>query len=100
MSRIKHKEDKLMSKTICCLAFFVGFTNSLVGEQPIYVTTWGESGTGNGQFQGLHDAALDPNGNIYVTDWINHRIQQVWWFMDRAVAWSLRPALKSSYTGS
>jgi len=65
-----------MSKTICCLAFFVGFTNSLVGEQPLYVSTWGESGIGNGQFGGLNDAALDSNGNIYVPDRSNHRIQK------------------------
>ncbi|MCH8840042.1 MAG: hypothetical protein IH831_05070 [Planctomycetes bacterium] len=65
-----------MSKTICCLAFFVGFTNSLVGEQPIFVSTWGEFGTGNGQFMGLNDAALDSNGNIYVPDMNNHRIQK------------------------
>jgi len=40
------------------------------------VTTWGETGTGNGQFMGLNDAALDSNGNIYVPDQFNHRIQK------------------------
>ncbi len=54
-----------MSKTICCLAFFLGFTNSLLGEQWIYVSTWGEQGFGHGQFFGLNDAVLDPNGTIY-----------------------------------
>ena len=76
MSRIKQKGNKLMSKTICCLAFFAGFTNSLVGEQPILVSTWGERGTGDGQFMELFYAALDSNGNIYILDTNGHRIQK------------------------
>ena len=41
---------------------------SLAQGQPIYISTWGERGTGNGQFIQPLGAAIDSNGNVYVTD--------------------------------
>ena len=37
--------------------------------------TWGDAGTGNGQFTTPRGLAVAPNGNIYVADAGNHRIQ-------------------------
>ena len=37
--------------------------------------TWGESGTGEGQFNIVHNIATDSNGWVYVADRENHRIQ-------------------------
>ena len=37
--------------------------------------TWGERGSGPGQFNILHSIANDANGNIYVADRTNRRIQ-------------------------
>ncbi len=37
---------------------------------------FGSIGTENGQFTGAHDLAIGPNGDIYVADAKNHRIQR------------------------
>ena len=37
--------------------------------------TWGESGTGEGQFNIVHGLALDSDGWVYVADRENHRVQ-------------------------
>ena len=37
---------------------------------------WGSSGTGNGQFNQPAGIDLDSNGNVYVVDKLNHRIQK------------------------
>lgn len=42
-----------------------------------YVTQWGSSGTGNGQFNGPYGVAVDASGTfVYVADYGNHRIQK------------------------
>ena len=41
-----------------------------------FVTTWGSSGTGNGQFANLTGVGLDASGNVYVADSGNNRIQK------------------------
>jgi DNA-binding beta-propeller fold protein YncE len=33
-----------------------------------YVTQWGGVGTGNGQFTGAYGIAVNPNGDVYVSD--------------------------------
>ncbi len=38
--------------------------------------SFGSFGTGDGQFDGPTDVAVDDNGNIYVSDMINYRIQK------------------------
>ena len=37
--------------------------------------SWGESGTGEGQFNIVHNIATDSSGQVYVADRENHRIQ-------------------------
>ena len=41
-----------------------------------FVTTWGSSGTGNGQFSTPRSIAVDASGNVYVADSGNNRIQK------------------------
>ena len=40
------------------------------------ILTWGSQGTGDGQFQDPRDVAVDKEGNVYVVDSGNHRIQK------------------------
>jgi hypothetical protein len=40
-----------------------------------YLKSWGQSGSGPGQFKGIRGIASDPQGNIYVADAGNDRIQ-------------------------
>jgi DNA-binding beta-propeller fold protein YncE len=55
-----------------------GYTNSRVvkvDKNGRWTKTWGERGTGPGQFNILHTIASDAKGNIYVGDRSNRRIQ-------------------------
>jgi 6-bladed beta-propeller len=40
-----------------------------------FVKSWGQTGTGQGQFQGIRGIAMDAAGNLYVADAGNKRIQ-------------------------
>ncbi len=41
-----------------------------------YVTKWGSSGSGDGQFNYPNGVTVDNSGNVYVADKDNHRIQK------------------------
>lgn len=40
-----------------------------------HIFSWGESGTGEGQFNIVHDIVIDKDGWVYIADRENHRIQ-------------------------
>ena len=55
-----------------------GYVNSRVAKYDKngdWVTSWGEKGTGPGQFRIPHAIVVDRNDNIYVADRTNRRIQ-------------------------
>ncbi|HET7530149.1 MAG TPA: hypothetical protein VFJ98_04235 [Mycobacteriales bacterium] len=41
-----------------------------------YITRWGSSGAGHGQFNQPAQVAVDKSGNVYVADTQNHRVQE------------------------
>jgi hypothetical protein len=55
-----------------------GYINSRVAKvdkNGNWLKSWGERGTGPGQFHTPHSIALDANGSVYVADRSNRRIQ-------------------------
>ena len=55
-----------------------GYINSRVAKYSKdgdWVKSWGEPGTGPGQFRTVHAIAIDRNDNVYVGDRANHRVQ-------------------------
>lgn len=55
-----------------------GYSNAVVHKfsaEGKHLLTWGESGTGEGQFNIVHNVAVDRDGWVYVADRENHRIQ-------------------------
>ncbi len=53
------------------------YTATLVsGPTPCFITKWGSSGTGNGQFSVPEGIAVSGIGNVYVTDFLNDRIEE------------------------
>jgi sugar lactone lactonase YvrE len=43
---------------------------------PVYTSSFGSQGTGNGQFQNVADSAVDSAGNVWVTDNNNSTVQK------------------------
>ena len=60
--------------------FFVsdGYVNSRVikfNKDGEYLAHWGKHGTGDGEFNLVHDVVLDKQGRVYVADRTNQRVQ-------------------------
>ena len=82
-------------------SFFIsdGYGNSRVArfsKNGDYIAQWGSKGTGDSQFDIVHDIAIDRSGKLYVADRENHRIQvfdqngkllKIW--PDLGAAWGL-----------
>ena len=51
-------------------------TTSTTGPPCSFLTTWGSSGSGNGQFNSPTGVATDGSGNVYVVDTGNNRVQK------------------------
>ena len=45
-------------------------------DPPVFVRTWGTSGSANGQFNQPFGVAVDASGNVYVADLSNDRVQK------------------------
>ena len=45
-------------------------------DPPVFILQWGSNGAGDGQFSGPHGIVVDADGNVYVVDTGNHRVQK------------------------
>ena len=61
---------------LLAVAIVSGASRARADIAPAFVTSWGDSGTANGQFNSPVDIATDSHGNVYVTDLKNHRVQK------------------------
>jgi hypothetical protein len=41
-----------------------------------FITGWGSTGAGDGEFDSPFGVAVDFNGKVYVTEYWNHRVQK------------------------
>jgi DNA-binding beta-propeller fold protein YncE len=41
-----------------------------------FVLSWGTAGSGPGEMLNPYDVAIGPDGNVYVVEWGNHRVQK------------------------
>jgi sugar lactone lactonase YvrE len=61
---------------LCILIFLVLVQGVHAAETYVFVTKWGTSGSGNGQFSSPEGVAIDSSSNVYIADMSNHRIQK------------------------
>jgi DNA-binding beta-propeller fold protein YncE len=50
-------------------------TTALAEDPPVFLLKWGSFGAQDGEFTYAADIAVIPNGDVYVTDWNERRIQ-------------------------
>ncbi len=66
----------LVKKVVFAVTFVsVLLMSSFVINAEEFLFKWGSSGTGDGQFSGPHGIAIDSSDNVYVANYLNHRIQ-------------------------
>ena len=66
----------LMYFAILFLGSICASTAHAQNENYSFVTKWGSSGSGDGQFGGPHGVAVDSSRNVYVGEELNNRIQK------------------------
>ena len=69
-------KTKLICFTITALLIAIYITPFAKGEEYTFVTSWGSSGTLNGQFNSPFGVAVDSSGNVYIADAGNDRVQK------------------------
>ena len=64
-------------KIVLCIFLLMVFVQGVqAAETYSFVTKWGSSGSGDGQFSTPEGVAVDSSDNVYVADYSNNRIQK------------------------
>ena len=66
------KALRLLLISFCAICFLQASAEC----QPVFILEWGGSGDGEGQFAGPHGIVVDANGDVYVADTGNNRVQK------------------------
>ena len=56
---------------------FTGDRLLLLSDDGVMLATWGERGSGPGQFQGPSGVAITPSGNVIVVEFMGQRVQEL-----------------------
>lgn len=64
-------------RAVLILVLYSAFAGPAAAQSPpVFIRGWGSPGSGDGQFNWPMGIAVDANGNVYVSDSGNHRIQK------------------------
>ena len=66
----------MTARTVALTVLFLSCTACVRGDPPEFVLEWGSNGNGVGQFGGSHGVEVDADGNVYIADTGNNRIQK------------------------
>lgn len=76
MVDFKHAVSLALGVVVVALALSATWASSAFGEAPVYETSFGSSGSGNGQFSHPAGIATDSEGNLWVVDQGHNRVQK------------------------
>jgi tripartite motif-containing protein 71 len=62
--------------TFIVIGFLMVAVARAQGGTPVFLMAWGQQGTREGQFNAPEGIAVDGEGNVYVADTENHRVQK------------------------
>lgn len=68
-----------MALRICIFILFINTITAHIAfavEPPVFLLKWGSRGSGNGELNYPRGITVDSNGDVYVVDSFNHRIQK------------------------
>ena len=72
----KHIMQRLAARNRVLWVNSIGGRIQRFSDKGAFLSSFGEEGTGPGQFYAPHGLAIDSHGCLYVVDAFNHRIQK------------------------